>query len=106
MAIGSFAASALSGAFSGLLAAAIAQMDGLGGLEGWRWIFLLEGMATGLPLIATAVGEVPTVVLDGRTGIVVPAERPDLLAVRILELLRDPEQRTRLGAAGRWRSGP
>ncbi|KAI9148893.1 transporter [Paramyrothecium foliicola] len=41
-----YCASALSGAFSGLLAAAIAQMDGVGGLEGWRWIFILEGLAT------------------------------------------------------------
>lgn len=41
-----YCASALSGAFSGLLAAAIAQMDGAGGLEGWRWIFILEGLAT------------------------------------------------------------
>ena len=36
--------SALSGAFSGLLAAGIAQMDGVGGYEGWRWIFILEGL--------------------------------------------------------------
>ncbi|KAJ5668877.1 hypothetical protein N7462_009947 [Penicillium macrosclerotiorum] len=41
-----YCASALSGAFSGLLAAAIAQMDGVGGLEGWRWIFILEGLAS------------------------------------------------------------
>ncbi|KAH7353168.1 major facilitator superfamily domain-containing protein [Pyrenochaeta sp. MPI-SDFR-AT-0127] len=41
-----YCASALSGAFSGLLAAAIAKMDGVGGYEGWRWIFLLEGIAT------------------------------------------------------------
>lgn len=41
-----YCASALSGAFSGLLAAAIAQMDGIAGLEGWRWIFILEGLAT------------------------------------------------------------
>ncbi|KAF9895109.1 hypothetical protein FE257_000011 [Aspergillus nanangensis] len=38
--------SALSGAFSGLLAAAIAKMDGVGGYEGWRWIFILEGIVT------------------------------------------------------------
>ncbi|ETN45044.1 uncharacterized protein HMPREF1541_09920 [Cyphellophora europaea CBS 101466] len=38
--------SALSSAFSGLLAAAIAEMDGAGGYEGWRWIFILEGIAT------------------------------------------------------------
>jgi len=41
-----YTASALSGAFSGLLAYAIAKMDGVGGQEGWRWIFLLEGIAT------------------------------------------------------------
>lgn len=41
-----YCASALSGAFSGLLAAAIAEMDGVGGYEGWRWIFIIEGLAT------------------------------------------------------------
>lgn len=41
-----YCASAMSGAFSGLLAAAITQMQGIGGLSGWRWIFLLEGLAT------------------------------------------------------------
>lgn len=38
--------SAASGAFSGLLAAGIAQMDGLGGLGGWRWIFIMEGIVS------------------------------------------------------------
>jgi MFS family permease len=33
-------AAALSGAFSGLLAAGIANMDGVGGYRGWRWIFV------------------------------------------------------------------
>jgi sugar phosphate permease len=41
-----FSAAAMSGAFSGLLAAAIVQMDGVGGLTGWRWIFILEGLFT------------------------------------------------------------
>lgn len=41
-----YCASALSGAFSGLLAAGIAEMDGVGGYEGWRWIFILEGIPT------------------------------------------------------------
>ncbi|KPI35872.1 High-affinity nicotinic acid transporter [Cyphellophora attinorum] len=46
-----YTASAFSGAFSGLLAFAIAKMDGARGIEGWRWIFLIEGavtVATGL----------------------------------------------------------
>ena len=38
-----FGFSALAGAFSGLLAAAIVNLHGVGGMEGWRWIFLLEG---------------------------------------------------------------
>ncbi|CAK1361025.1 putative transporter [Cercospora beticola] len=41
-----FTASAIAGAFSGLLAFAIAKMDGVGGYEGWRWIFILEGIAS------------------------------------------------------------
>lgn len=35
-----------AGAFGGLLASAIAKMDGMRGLENWRWIFLLEGIAS------------------------------------------------------------
>ncbi|SPO00306.1 related to putative tartrate transporter [Cephalotrichum gorgonifer] len=41
-----FSAASVAGAFSGLLAYAIAKMDGIGGLEGWRWIFILEGIVT------------------------------------------------------------
>ncbi|KAJ4172143.1 hypothetical protein NW754_007742 [Fusarium falciforme] len=41
-----FSAAALAGSFGGLLAAAIAQMDGTGGKSGWAWIFILEGLAT------------------------------------------------------------
>ncbi|KAJ4245466.1 hypothetical protein NW762_013975 [Fusarium torreyae] len=48
-----YTASALAGAFSGMLAAGIAQMDGIGGLEGWRWIFLLEGIVTVLLGVVT-----------------------------------------------------
>lgn len=41
-----YGAAAISGAVSGLLAAAIANMDGLGGYEAWRWIFIVEGLMT------------------------------------------------------------
>jgi MFS family permease len=41
-----FSAATVSGAFGGLLSAAIANMDGVGGYEGWRWIFILIGLAT------------------------------------------------------------
>ncbi|CAE6446279.1 unnamed protein product [Rhizoctonia solani] len=41
-----FSAATVSGAFGGLLAAAINKMDGIGGKPGWAWIFILEGLAT------------------------------------------------------------
>lgn len=62
---------------------------------------VLEGMASGRALVATAVGEVPTVVLNGRTGLLVPPEDAQSLATGILALLRDPERRRLLGAAAR-----
>jgi glycosyltransferase involved in cell wall biosynthesis len=64
-------------------------------------IAVLEGMASGLALVATAVGAVPTVVEDGRTGVLVPAENAELLATGIADLLRDPAKRRRLGDAAR-----
>ncbi|KIM44467.1 hypothetical protein M413DRAFT_353864 [Hebeloma cylindrosporum] len=41
-----FSAATVSGAFGGLLAAAISKMDGIGGKPAWAWIFILEGLAT------------------------------------------------------------
>lgn len=46
-----FSAASIAGAFSGLLAFAISKMDGVGGLAGWRWIFILEGILTVLVAI-------------------------------------------------------
>ncbi|KAJ7117835.1 MFS general substrate transporter [Mycena epipterygia] len=46
-------ATTLSGAFGGLLAAAISNMDGIGGKPAWAWIFILEGLATILAGIAS-----------------------------------------------------
>jgi glycosyltransferase involved in cell wall biosynthesis len=62
---------------------------------------ILEGMASRLPLVATAVGEVPTIVLDGRTGVLLSPEDPGALASAIIKLLQDPAERERLGAAAR-----
>ncbi|KAB8225954.1 major facilitator superfamily domain-containing protein [Aspergillus novoparasiticus] len=41
-----FSAASLAGAFGGVLAWGIAHMRGVGGYNGWRWIFILEGLAT------------------------------------------------------------
>ncbi len=41
-----FSSTTLAGAFGGLLASAIGEMDGVQGYRGWRWIFILEGLLT------------------------------------------------------------
>lgn len=41
-----FSAAAISGSFGGLLAAAIQNMNGIGGRPGWSWIFIIEGGLT------------------------------------------------------------
>lgn len=61
-----YCASALSGAFSGLLAAGIAEMDGVAGLEGWRWIFLLEGIVTVILGVACLLFLIDTPALSSR----------------------------------------
>ncbi|KAJ3722977.1 MFS transporter [Lentinula raphanica] len=50
-----YASASLSGAFGGLLATAIIKMDGIGGLSGWRWIFILEGICTILFCLVAAI---------------------------------------------------
>jgi glycosyltransferase involved in cell wall biosynthesis len=64
-------------------------------------IAVLEAMASARAVVATAVGDVPSIVLDGKTGVLVPAGDVDALTAAIAGLLRDPERRARLGAAAR-----
>lgn len=47
-----FCAASMAGAFAGLLAVGLAKMDGLGGLEGWRWIMIVEGLVTVVVAVA------------------------------------------------------
>ncbi|KAG7445010.1 MFS general substrate transporter [Guyanagaster necrorhizus] len=48
-----FSAATVSGAFGGLLAAAISNMDGVGGKPAWAWIFILEGVLTVVAALAS-----------------------------------------------------
>jgi glycosyltransferase involved in cell wall biosynthesis len=63
----------------------------------------LEASAAGVPVVATAVGGTPEVVLDGETGLLIRPGQPDALANGLKQLLRDAEFRAALGAAGRER---
>lgn len=63
---------------------------------------LLEAAASGLPIVATAVGGNGEVVLDSRTGFLVSAKDPSVLADAMLRLMRLPEPvRLAMGQAGR-----
>ncbi|KAK3845987.1 MAG: major facilitator superfamily domain-containing protein [Linnemannia gamsii] len=50
-----FSTATMAGAFGGILAYGIAQMDGVRGLHGWQWIFILEGLPTVLLCFVTIV---------------------------------------------------
>jgi glycosyltransferase involved in cell wall biosynthesis len=65
---------------------------------------VLEAMASALPVVATDVGDVARLVVDGTTGYVVPPRSPERLATALRALLTDPERRHRMGAAGRARA--
>lgn len=58
---------------------------------------ILEAMATGLPVIATKVGGVPELVTED-TGILVPPQNPEALAVAIDELLGDSRRQDAMGS--------
>lgn len=66
-------------------------------------LVVLEAMAQAKPVVATAVGGTPEIVVDGETGLLVPPDDVDALAAALARLLADPELARRIGAAGRAR---
>ena len=64
----------------------------------------IEAMAASKPVIATKVGGTPEAVVDGETGLLVPAEDSDALSSAIVRLVNDGEMQARMGSAGRKRA--
>jgi glycosyltransferase involved in cell wall biosynthesis len=62
-----------------------------------------EAMACGTPVVATRAGALPEVVGEDGAGLLVPTRDPAALARAILEVLRDPDRRGKMGMVGRQR---
>ena len=67
-------------------------------------VVCLEAMSHGRPVVASAVGGLRDLVVDGETGLLVPPRDPAALRAALERLLGDAELRRRLGAAGRDRA--
>ena len=67
-------------------------------------LVVIEAMASGKPVVATSPGGPSEIVVDGETGFLVPPADPTALATALEKLIRDPELRARVGAAGRERA--
>jgi len=64
-------------------------------------VVLLEAMAFGLPVIATDVGAIPDIVVDGYSGILIPPRDSKSLTDALQRLVEDPLKRKSLGEGGR-----
>ena len=65
---------------------------------------VMEAMAAGVPVVATAVGGVPALITDGVHGMLAPRRRPDLLGEAALRVLGDADLRQAIGGAARQRA--
>jgi glycosyltransferase involved in cell wall biosynthesis len=74
-----------------------------------RWegfgLVLVEAMAAGKPIVATRVGGIPEVVVDGETALLVPPSDPAAIAAAVVSLLTDPERARAMGRCGVERAG-
>ena len=61
----------------------------------------IEAMASEVPVVATRVGGLPDLIIDGVTGYLVPPRDPDALAAAVARILQDSQTAARLGTAAR-----
>ena len=66
-------------------------------------VSILEAMAMKKPVVATAVGGIPELVVDGQTGLLIPPHNPVAIAEAIVSLLKNPDGACKMGQAGRIR---
>jgi len=90
----------LAGVYDGADIFAMTSVNLDRSIEGFGLVYL-EAAAHGLPVVAHDVGGVSEAVVDGVTGLLVPAHRPVQLAAAFEKLIFDGELRRKLGAAGR-----
>lgn len=64
---------------------------------------LIEAMAAGKPVVASAVDDIPELVDDGRTGILFPSDDVHKMVQALKKLIDSPELRKQMGAAGKKR---
>ena len=79
-----------------------AIVDSKGDTEGLG-VVLIEAMELGLPIVASNVGGIPDVVIDGETGILVPEKDPEALANAYKRLASNPELISQLLAGSQKR---
>jgi glycosyltransferase involved in cell wall biosynthesis len=63
-------------------------------------IAILRALAAGLPVVATRVGGIDAMVEEKRTGFLTSPADPGALAAGLMDLLRNPAKRARMGSAG------
>ena len=66
-----------------------------------KGLYAIEALASGVPVVAHRQGAFPELLQETGGGVLVPPGEPAALAAALLELLRDPPRRERLGRAGR-----
>lgn len=82
----------------------LAAADGFVLASAWEGLpnVVMEALAASIPVVATRVGGVPELVLDGKSGFTVPPKDPDALAQAMLRLMALPREiRFRMGQTGR-----
>jgi glycosyltransferase involved in cell wall biosynthesis len=102
---GQFGAAVVFAGFQADIGACLAAADvvAMPSLQEGLGVAALEAMAAERPVVASRVGGLAEAVVDGETGLVVPAGDPAALARALAALAGDADRRARLGAAGRAR---